>query len=217
MVIIFDFDGTIHDTMRIYKPAFEKGYKFLLENTDFEKRPMSDKDMSNFLGYTTTQMWEIFAPELDNGIKHKASVIIGSTMDELTKEGKARLFDTVPEVLEKLSKEHTLAFLSNCRTSYKDMHRKVFGLNRYFKHYYWAEKYPGLPKYEIFSQVIKKELGDQKYVMVGDRHHDIEVGTKNHIDTIGCLYGFAREHEIDDATYFAKKPLDILDIIEKIK
>ncbi|RDY22302.1 HAD hydrolase-like protein [Criibacterium bergeronii] len=160
---------------------------------------------------------DIYAPEIDKETRHTISVMIEKSMNRQMEEGHARLYRGIKQVLETLSKEHTLLFLSNCPTSYKDMARKIFAFDKYFSVYYWAQKHPHTPKYQIFSDYILKEQGEHKYVMVGDRFHDIEVGVKNNIPIIACLYGFGKKGELDDATYFAKKPLDILDIIDKIK
>lgn len=217
MYIIFDYDGTLHDTMIIYEPAFRAAEKHLLEIGKPLKKEFTAKDISDNLGRTFKEMWDKTAPDLDSETKYTLSKIIELKMNEMILQGQAKLYDGIKEVLEELSKKHTLIFLSNCRTSYKDMHRELFHLDDYFKAYYWAQKYPDTTKYEIFSQYIKKDFGEQSYIMVGDRFHDIEVATKNAIHSIGCLYGFAREHELDNATYFANKPKDILKIIESIE
>jgi phosphoglycolate phosphatase len=56
----------------------------------------------------------------------------------------------------------------------------------------------------------------QRALLVGDRHHDVNGARKVGIPVVGCLWGYAREHEIDNADYLIRQPLDLLPILERI-
>jgi len=52
-------------------------------------------------------------------------------------------------------------------------------------------------------------------VMVGDRHHDIKGAVQNGLDSIGVLFGYGNQEELEiaGATYIAETVNDILKFI----
>lgn len=206
--IFFDFDGTLHDSMAIYGPAFRCAYDWLVQEGHMPKQDFSDEWISQWLGFTVEQMWTTFAPQLDEAIWRQAAAIVGREMDERTARGQARLFAGVPEALTQLKDEgYTLAFLSNCRIDYCRVHRSLFNLDQWFSAYYCAEAFSDIPKWQIYQQVAN--LHAFPHVMVGDRFHDQEVAIKSSIPFVGCAYGFAREGELDKVDAWASCPRDL--------
>ena len=213
--VFFDYDGTLHNSMAIYGPAFRSAYAWLVEEGHMPPQEFTDEWISQWLGWTTQNMWTTFAPNLPEPVWRHAAKIVGHEMDRLTEEGTARLFDGVPELLEQLKAEgYQLAFLSNCRTDYMNVHRKMFGLDKYFDAYYWAEGYGDIPKWEIYQQVRGRHAFPQ--VMVGDRFHDMEVATKSGIPFIGCAYGFGLEGELEGASATVSSPGDIPEAVGRL-
>lgn len=49
--IFFDYDGTLHDSLRIYALAFKKAYAYLVEEGHTEPKEWSDKEISHWLGF----------------------------------------------------------------------------------------------------------------------------------------------------------------------
>lgn len=195
--IFFDYDGTLHDSMKIYGPAFRKAYGYLVENGFVEKREWEDEEISHWLGYNSQEMWGIFMPQLPKEIRDKGREIIGEEMKFLIESEKAKLYSGSAETLDYLkNKGYHLVFISNCRRYYRDSHAKLFRLRDYFEDMICSEEYDFIPKYEILSRI--KDRYPKEMVIVGDRKHDIEAGRKNHIYTIGCKYGFAQQGELDD-------------------
>lgn len=208
--VFFDYDGTLHDTMRIYGPAFRSAAQWLEDNGYLEHRDYSDEWISHWLGWTTHDMWTTFAPQLPEPIWREASLIVGQEMDRLSLAGKGALFDGVEQMLHSLKDEGlTVSFLSNCRHDYRDAHRKYFGLDRWIDFYHCAEDRPGLKKWEIYRLDCMNAMHPLPHVMVGDRFHDIEVARKNGIKSIGCEYGFGLEGELDAASICVGKPQEI--------
>ena len=75
-------------------------------------------------------------------------------------------------------------------------------------------------KAEVITYVLEK-LGNptvENVVMVGDRKHDILGAKKNNLTSIGVLYGFGNEAELQEAgaDYIATTVSDIAPIIAKI-
>lgn len=201
--IFFDYDGTLHDSMHIYKSALKKAYSYLVNEGLAEARELTDEEIKYWLGFNSIDMWEKFMPELSKEMQKKARKMVGEEMKALVRENKAALYEGAIETLGYLkSKGYNLAFVSNCSHYYKDIHNKAFSLDKYFEELACAEEYEYIPKYEFLKEVMKKYPKDM--VIVGDRHHDMKAGKMNNIYTIGCEYGFGEEEELEEADFIIK-------------
>lgn len=213
--VFFDFDGTLHDSMAIYGPAFRKAYSWLVSEGYMPQRSFTDQWISQWLGFTVEEMWTTFAPQLEESVWRQAAAIVGEEMDRRTEEGKARLFEGIPEALTCLKdKGYALAFLSNCRNNYCQVHRDLFNLDQWFDAYYCAEAFCDIPKWQIYQRVAAHH--PCPHIMVGDRFHDEEVALKSDIPFVGCSYGFGRPGELVHVDAWARQPLDLPDIIDSL-
>lgn len=209
--IIFDFDGTLHNTIKIYYPAFSSGVEFLREHgfaRDFE---LSEKNVAKFLGEKPNFAYELIARGADENLKKEVMALVGKNMDENIKKGIGELYDGTIKVLEELSKNYDLYILSNCRESYLGTALDVYGIKNYFKKYFAAETYDYIPKDEIIKmerQNIKEEI-----IFVGDRHHDMEAARINNLKSIFCSYGFGSDKEGKDANYKISSIGEILKLL----
>lgn len=196
--IFFDYDGTLHNSIKIYAPAFRKACSYLAEYGHMAEKQWDDKEISYWLGFNPDEMWRMFMPDLDDETRTKCSRIIGEEMRASIESGKAELYPGTLEVLEFLkSKGIHLIFISNCKSYYRDCHNKLFQLDKYFETLVCSEDYDFIPKHEILKKI--KHGSSQDMLIVGDRKQDIEAGRKNNIHTIGCSYGFSLQRELDDA------------------
>jgi len=196
--IFFDYDGTLHNSIKIYIPAFKKAYAFLVEKGYAESKEWSDKEISYWLGFNPQDMWQNFMPNLSKELREKCSSIIGDEMKAQISQENPVLYEGTLEVLKYLKgKGYHLVFISNCKIYYKKFHSELFKLDRYFESMVCSEEYNFIPKYKILKVIKDKYPEDM--VIIGDRRQDIEAGKKNNIYTIGCTYGFAMEKELDEA------------------
>lgn len=213
--VFLDYDGTLHDSMASYGPAFRRAYAWLVEEGYKQPREFSDEWISQWLGFTTEQMWMSFAPDLPEEVWRHAARIVGETMDQCAEDGQARLFTGVPEMLSDLrSRGYRLVFLSNCRSDYCEVHRRVFGLDRWFDTYCCAEDFGDIPKWAIYQRVADGFARPQ--VMVGDRFHDGEVAKRAGIPFVACAYGFGEQGEWLDADAVALGPQEVADCIDSL-
>lgn len=209
MTIVFDYDGTLHNTKRLYGCAFRKGYAMLVQEGYATERYYADDEISCWLGVNAPDMWHSFMPGLPEEMMQKASMLIGQEMISGVLRGEAVLYDGVTEMLRELKDAgNRLMILSNCRHAYMDAHRQALGLDSFFDAYFCAEDYGFIPKEDIFKE-LQRLYPDDRYIMVGDRASDIEVGIRHHIPTIGCLYGFADEGELQAASVTVSSPQEI--------
>jgi len=198
MNIIFDYDGTLHNSIKIYGPAFRQAYSYLVEKGYGEERSWKDEEISKWLGFSSKDMWNSFMPGLKEEEKHKCSAIIGTAMVKYINENKAELYPGALETLEWLRKKgFNLIFLSNCKIQYMKEHRRSFNLDKYFTGFYCTEEFDFLPKYKIFNYIKEKHLGD--FMIIGDRYQDIQIAKVHNLYSIGCEYGYGSEEELRGA------------------
>lgn len=196
--VIFDYDGTLHNSAKIYVDAFRTVYERMIADGAAPKKTFSDYEITRWLGYRAADMWNAFMPELSNENQRYYSKEIGQLMLKKVRHKQAVLYDGALETLAYLkNKGYHVLYLSNCGHEFMSVHAKAFHLEDYFDHMYCSGDYGERPKYEIFD-VIKKAYPPQ-YLMVGDRFHDMEIAKYHKIYTAGCRYGFGTDDELHDA------------------
>lgn len=210
--IFFDYDGTLHNSIKIYAPSFRKAYDFLVKNKHAEKRDFTDTEISYWLGFSSKDMWENFMPNLDENIRNEASKIIGSDMINQLSLGKAVLYEGAIDVLKYLkNKGYDLVFISNCGLKYMEMNKNLFDLDHYFKKMVCSQEHNYIPKYEILKKIKNNYKEDM--VIIGDRIQDIESGKKNNIYSIACNYGYGSTKELENADYMIDDIKDIMKLL----
>lgn len=210
--IVFDYDGTLHKSIKIYAPAFRRGYKFLVERGLAPEKKWNYSEISRWLGYSSKDMWNDFMPNLDEELKQHCSDIIGDAMLEFVSQGRAELYDGSLETLEILkSRGYKLVFLSNCKTQYMNAHIQTFGLDKYFEDFYCTQQYDFIPKHEIFARILSQNPAE--YIVVGDRFQDIEIAKKHTLLSIGCTYGYGGDNELQAADFRISEIKKLKDIL----
>ena len=215
MTVVFDFDGTLHDSMHIYPTALSSALAWLAEEGYAVKHEVTYDEAKSYIGLTSDEMWSICAPELPTDVRDRAAALVGQEMDALIADGTARLFPGVPEMLDAVcALGLELVFLSNCRIAYQEVSRKAFGLDRWFCDYFNSESYGNIPKEEIFPDIKKRHAGP--YAIVGDRYKDLAVASAYNLPSVGCLYGYGTPEELAGATLLAETPAEVARALERI-
>ena len=213
--VIFDYDGTLHETMRIYGPAFRKNYEFLAAQGLMPARQFEDAEISEWLGYPAGDMWRRFAPQLSEAEQGACSARIQEEMARLIENGTARLYPAVPTLLDTLKRAgFGIYLLSNCKSSYLDAHRRVMKLDRWFDGYYWGEAEGWAPKPEIMKKLLREHPGAA--VMVGDRFLDFEAARAFDLPFIACAYGYGSPEEWREAAAVAASPEELKTLIPQL-
>lgn len=211
--LLFDFDGTLHNSIIIYAPAFRKAYQYLVDKRLADYREWPDDEISKWLGYSSKDMWKAFMPELPDEEKENCSRIIGEEMVSTMETGCAQLYDGAVEVLQLLKeKGFRLIFLSNCKISYMQESIHLFSLDKYFSAFYCTQQYDFAPKHEIFRDIVHKHDGD--FIIIGDRQVDIQIAEIYNLPSIGCRYGYGDGEELKNATFRIDTPREIVKALE---
>lgn len=207
--LIFDYDGTLHNSIKIYAPAFRSAYTYLIANEYATSKEFTDQEISYWLGFTADEMWKCFLPNLPDEEKQKCSTMIGKEMISLINKGMAELYPQAENILQKLKDiGYNLIFLSNCKRAYMEAHIRQFRLDRFISAFYCSEDFGFIPKYEIFKTIKANYPGD--FIVIGDRFHDMEIAERHKLKSVGCVYGYGALPELQRATYRIDKLSDVL-------
>lgn len=206
--LLFDYDGTLHDCLKIYAPAVQLAYDRLAAKGLTAARTLSEEELRPCIGMTPDEMWRYFMPDIGGEEKRECTELVGNEMLELVRRGEAKLYDGVPEALTELRRRgFRLVLLSNCPISYLEAHTEQFHLEQYFEGLYCAEEFGYRPKYEIFERLRGHYPGP--FAVVGDRRQDMEAAERGGVPAIGCLYGYGSREELSYAEYLASAPSDL--------
>lgn len=199
--LFFDYDGTLHNSMVIYKPAFLKAQAYLEKAGHLKPAHYDDTYIRQFLGMTPKAMWDAFGHALPKAAKDKASKIIGQSMAESIEKGEAKLYEGALKTLHALKeKGYTLVFISNCNQYYLDAHAKQFELTHIFDRMVCSETFDDIQEKHAVLARIKDDFPKEQLI-IGDRIHDMEAGSINSLKKIGCSYGFGPKEELASADF----------------
>ena len=213
--LIFDWDGTLHNTEALYGRAFRKAYAWLAAEGYAPKRSYTDREVSIYLGMSAPEMWNTFMPELPQPVKDTCSSLIGQAMVEEIDAGKALLYPGAPDTLTALKEAgYRLVFLSNCKHAYMEAHRRAFGLDRWFDGFYCCQDYDFRPKVEIFPAI--RDAFPAEFCVIGDRASDLETARVHGLASIGCAYGFGSPEELAGADRIARRVTELPGLIQSL-
>ena len=210
--LIFDYDGTIHDTIRIYEPSLRKVLSWLEEQYEVPIPPVNRERIASWMGMNRREMWESFLPQLPFEVREQAGAMVGKNIGVQIREHKAAWYPGIRETLDILKNEgYRMAVLSNCQNAYARSHWEEFGMERWFTAFYDCESYDYAPKTEIIRQL--EQVLPKPDLVIGDRKKDLECARSSGSRFIGCLYGFGTEQELKEADALADRPEDLAELI----
>ena len=114
VMLVFDYDGTIQETIKIYAPAIFDIAKRLRTIYDVPVENPSYARMESWLGLTNDEMWADFAPALPTAAKAAASARVGAYMRTLVRDGADPWYSGARDTLDRLKKQgYRMMILSN--------------------------------------------------------------------------------------------------------
>ena len=200
-VLVFDYDGTLHETMRVYKPGIEGAVHWLRREHGIDVSIPSDQRIQSWLGMNTADMWEDFMPGLSASLRQQAGKLVGEIMLGEIRAGHARWYPGVTWNLDSLKHEgYTMVVLSNCEREYAELNWEVFGMERWFDAFYDCASYGYIPKEEIMKLVAahyveKSSEHKAEFVVIGDRGSDYAAAQSVGAPFIWCAYGYGSREE----------------------
>lgn len=205
---IFDFDGTLADTVRGIKNAvvFALDY-YGIKETDYEK-------LDAFIG---PPLFESFK-KLYNVTDERADELVAKYREryKITASVESDIYDGVVDMLKSLRERgKTVAIASSKPRIFVDGISQYHGIDIFYD-YIAAETFAHRhsSKKELITEVLEHfgVTDKAKALMVGDRFYDIEGAIGAGVDSAGAVYGFGTEEELRNAgaTHILYSPLDLI-------
>lgn len=205
--VLLDYDGTLHDCLKIYAPAFQRAYQTLVDGGFRPPKDWRPQELAGWLGMSPKDMWAEFAPDLPEKLREQCSQIIFQEMLRRTAEGGAELYPGVPALLERLKNEgYSLILLSNCQRRYLEVHRRRFPWTGTSMGSIVRRTMAGPPSGSSFA--IRREFPGE-YIVVGDRSSDLEIARRHHLPSVGCAYGYGGREEMAGASVRIQRPEEL--------
>lgn len=226
-ILIFDYDGTLHETLLIYELAIREAVGWLRRDYGIEVEMPSRDRMRSWLGMNVEEMWADFHPTFGKDLQDLAARRIGATMQQAAISGKSNWYEGMDEALEELRQcGYRMTVLSNCETSYAKLHWKLFHMDRYFDAFLDCESRGHASKADILrsikndyrkavisAPVHRTDLAGiengKNFIMIGDRISDRLAAQDSEIPFIGCRYGYGSDRELEGADRTVGRPTEI--------
>ena len=173
-LVVFDVDGTLHDTFRWWSPIIRAGLqRFCAQNGIAAPMP-SDAEAEAVVGMKDAGVWAPFLPEPH---KHRwqdlRAVVLPMEVEEVSR-GVDYLFAGVRPMLTHLREIGVkVALASNCRRVYMGAMQHGQGLAALTDWQFCLDS-PGVHTKTDMLRLAQEAAGARKVVMVGDREPDHE-------------------------------------------
>ena len=205
-LIIFDFDGTIADTIEYGIPIFND----LARKHKFREL----KDINEVRGVTLMEFIKT----------HKISRIkflfyLREFLKKLNREmGNVMAYKGMENVIKQLDKDYKLGIIS---ANSKENIKKFLEANKLEYYFDFIYNYPLLRgKSSVFKKIMKeKRLRKEEVIYIGDEDSDIVAAKKAGIDIMAVTWGMKNKELLKEKKpiFIAEKPADILSFFEDSK
>jgi len=192
-LIVFDYDGTIVQTLDVFKESLKE----LIRKLGFKSGDFS-KEEFEYMAKRTPKIWlpKILSKMPENNRPDPSYVL--EVFKRIYAENHLKLIKPVSgvyEVLSKLKKRGYTLVLTTGRvlvSKYVKEELRYLGLDKYFDLIYVPNS---SDKVKTLSTIVKI-FNTKECIIVGDSVDDIKAGKLLGLKTIAALYGFTEKNEL---------------------
>lgn len=208
--ILFDLDGTLTDP----REGIIKSVCHALQQEGYAQPP--EEELTWVIGPSLRGSFRQLTHADEAGVER----LMRHYRDRFAPIGlyENHVFPDIPEVLDTLRAAGKNLYVATSKpVVYARRILDHFKLSHFFN-YIGGSELDGTreAKEEVIADVVaRNHLVAAECVMVGDREHDVLGACKNHIPTVGVLYGYGSEAELTKAGAIATvaAPHELLDVL----
>ncbi|MCA8948303.1 MAG: HAD family hydrolase [Planctomycetes bacterium] len=173
-LVVFDVDGTLHDTFQWWATVIRAGLLHFGELADLELAVPSDAEAEAVVGMRDAGVWAPFLPEAHKHRWQELRAVVLPMEVETISSGVDYLFPGVRRLLPHLREIGvTVALASNCRSTYMGGMLAGQGLAALSDLQFCLDSPNVGSKTDMLAEA-KRLSGAERAVMVGDREPDHE-------------------------------------------
>lgn len=212
--IAFDIDGVIYSAEDFIADAYKKA----IEESSLNLPIPSTAQIMKHIGKPIREIFSGLFPGITEQQMIEFRKWTRKNVVQMVRENRGIIYDGIPEIINKLSKNFTLAACSNGGPGYIDAILKTYGLSKYFMPVLTLESETVSNKIELLKSYISKNGSDSsKWVMIGDRKSDLDAAFYNNCKFIGCAWGHAHLEELNGADKIVSEPAGIITALKEFQ
>jgi len=205
--IIFDFDGTLADTLKFAIMISNK----LSDRFNYKK--ITDDKLDNYRGMSAQELVK------NSGIKYYKIPFVAKQFKVEFKKvlDQLQAFPEIPAVLKELSKSFKLGILTSNAVENVNFFLKSNGLSEYITFVNTQSRLYG--KHISLRKIMTKyDLQKENIIYVGDETRDIEATKKMGIKSISVTWGFNTKKILNlfSPDFIVDSPKEIIELMKKL-
>lgn len=181
--VIFDLDGTLWDST----PRLVESFNQVMERYPELGIRVTRERMESGMGMNRVALRQHLFPTVDEEMQEK---LIGECFAQevvYLREHYGIPYPHLKETLERLSRDYTLAIVSNCQEGYIEVFLETIGVGEYITDHECFVT--GLPKGENIKLVMERQ-GIHRAIYVGDTQGDLNAADLAGLPFVYAAYGF---------------------------
>ncbi len=207
MMIIFDLDGTLWDTI---DATYQATINIISNMNNINK--ISKETVKTGMGLSLSENAVHYMPNLEKEKREAILKQINNETMKLLKEGKTKFYLGIKRTIKKISQKYPLGIVTNNNDEYAKIFLETSNLKQYFKDYIGTASY-NITKSEAIKLMLKRNNQTNGYY-VGDTKKDLEASNEANVTFIHARYGIEKNIF---ATYNIKKIIFLPLVINKIE
>lgn len=211
-IVFFDMDGTIVDSRDAAVQAVQKGLPAYFEQQGISRDVPSPEKIESLIGLPSLEYFQALLPDVDQRQAEDIRDVVENLELQEILSGTVDYFDGMPGLLEQLSEAPpSMVLVTNGGRPYFEAMIEQLGFDVHFDELYCVDDSPTGKKVDLVREILDAS-GTEDGVLIGDTTNDMRAAHGNDLPFIGCLWGFDRQEEIQEAEELVSTPVDLQNV-----